>query len=114
MSSESEAKPAILHVCARATLRPIRDEILQVNGFVVSSTMSHGEALSMFRANKYDLVIVDVEGESGVEAAEKLCSGIKRENKGQLVGFLCNWRVGGSIELAPMRSCALSSTPRHS
>ena len=93
MPNETEAKPTILHVCTRETLRPIRDEVLRVNGFVVSSTMAHGEALSMFRANKYDVVLVDVEGESGVEAAEKLCSEVKRENKEQLVGFVCNWRV---------------------
>lgn len=93
MHHDGEAKPTILHVCARATLRPIRDEILRVNGFIVNSTMNIGEALLMFRANKYELVLIDVEGESGVEAAEKLCSQIKQENKEQLIGFVCNWRV---------------------
>jgi DNA-binding response OmpR family regulator len=89
----NETKPTVLHVCTRETLRPLRDEILRINGFTVASTMNHGEGLSMFRANKYDLVLIDVEGEAGIADAEKLCAAIRGEKKEQLVGFVCNWRV---------------------
>lgn len=93
MADTNKLKPSILHVCTRETLRPIRDEILKVNGFTVASTMNHAEGLSMLRSNKFDLVLIDVEGESGIDDAEKLCAEIRGEQKDQLVGFVCNWRV---------------------
>jgi DNA-binding response OmpR family regulator len=94
MMSEAETrKPAILHVCSREMLRPIRDEILRLSGYVVDSTMSHSEGLAMFQRHKYDLVLIDVEGETGVHAAEELCTAVKHERKDQVVGFVCNWRV---------------------
>ncbi len=93
MTDTDRVKPSILHVCTRETLRPIRDEILRVNGFTVASTMNHAEGMSMFRSNKFDLVLIDVEGESGIGDAEKICSEIKEEKKEQLVSFVCNWRV---------------------
>ena len=93
MDQHSGKKPSILHVCTRETLRPLRDEILRVSGFVVDSTLSHSEGLSLFQSNKYDLVLIDVEGELGVEDAEKLCSEVRSERKEQLVAFVCNWRV---------------------
>lgn len=93
MPDSSGKKSSILHVCTRETLRPIRDEVLRISGFVVDSTLNHSEGLSLFRATKYDLILVDVEGESGIEDAERLCSDIKTECKEQLVAFVCNWRV---------------------
>ncbi len=93
MAETSRVKPSILHVSTRETLRPIRDEVLKVNGFTVASTMNYAEGLSMFRSNKFDLVLVDVEGESAIDEAEKLCAEIKGEKKEQLVSFVCNWRV---------------------
>lgn len=47
----------------------------------------------MFRTKKYDLVLVDVEGESAIKGAEHLCSEIKTAHPKQLVAFVCNWRV---------------------
>jgi len=38
-------------------------------------------------------VLIDVEGEHGVSEAEHLCSEIKTANHGQLIAFVCNWRV---------------------
>lgn len=93
MEEQNGEKPSILHVCTRETLRPLRDEILRISGFIVDSTLSHNEGLSLFQANQYDLVLVDVEGESGIADAEKLCSDIRTERKHQLVAFVCNWRV---------------------
>jgi DNA-binding response OmpR family regulator len=93
MSQADMQKPAILHVCTREMLRPIRDEILRISGFLVDSTLSHDEGLAMFQARRYDLVLIDVEGESGVHAAERLCTAVKEEKKGQVVAFVCNWRV---------------------
>jgi hypothetical protein len=86
-------KRAILHICTRETIRPLRDKVLALSGFHVDSTLSHTEGLSMFWAHQYDLVLVDVEGERGIPAAEHMCSEIKTAQPGQLVAFVCNWRV---------------------
>ena len=86
-------KQAILHICRREMLRPLRDQILRISGFEVDSTLSHAEGLSMFWARPYDLVLIDVEGESGIKDAEHLCSEIKTAQHGQLIAFVCNWRV---------------------
>jgi CheY-like chemotaxis protein len=87
------AKPSILHVCHREMLRPLRDQILRISGFDVDSTLSATEGLKMFWAKQYDLVLVDVEGVSGIPDAEHLCSEIKTAQPGQRVAFVCNWRV---------------------
>jgi DNA-binding response OmpR family regulator len=84
---------AILHVCKREMLRPLRDQILRISGYEVDSTLSAADALQMFLERPYDLVLVDVEGEHGIPEAEYLCSEIKTANRDQLVAFVCNWRV---------------------
>ena len=89
----SPEKKAILHICGREMLRPLRDQILRISGFDVDSTLSTDEALSLFWGRQYDLVLIDVEGEQKVEDAEHLCSSIKTANPEQLVAFVCNWRV---------------------
>ena len=86
-------KRTILHICCREMLRPLRDQILRISGFDVDSTLSHAEGLSMFSARPYDLVLVDVEGESGIKDAEHFCSAVKTARPGQLIAFVCNWRV---------------------
>jgi len=89
----SSNKPSILHVCGRDLLRPLRDQILRISGFEVESTLGMDEALSLFLAGRYDLVLIDVEGEAGVHRAEDLCSKIKAAQSEQRVAFVCNWRV---------------------
>jgi DNA-binding response OmpR family regulator len=84
---------AILHVCKREMLRPLRDQILRLSGYQVDSTLSVADALERFSANPYSLVLIDVEGEHGIAEAEHLCSEIKTSHPGQLVAFVCNWRV---------------------
>jgi DNA-binding response OmpR family regulator len=84
---------AILHVCGRDMLRPLRDQILRISGFHVDSTLNIEEGLTLFGSRHYDLVLIDVEGESGVVKAEELCSKIKTTHPGQRVAFVCNWRV---------------------
>jgi hypothetical protein len=84
---------AILHICTRETIRPLRDHVLTLSGFHVDSTLNHAEGLSMFWARHYDLVLIDVEGETGIPAAEHMCSEIKTAQPEQLVAFVCNWRV---------------------
>ncbi len=76
-------------------LRPLRDQILRVSGYQVDSTLSTEEALTRFAAGRgsYALVLVDVEGERGIPEAEHLCSEIKTADPGQLLAFVCNWRV---------------------
>ena len=84
---------AILHICKREMLRPLRDQILRLSGYEVDSTLSIADAMSMFSARNYALVLIDVEGEHRVSEAERLCSEIKTANHDQLVAFVCNWRV---------------------
>lgn len=93
MLPDQSSKPAILHICRRETLRPLRDQILRLSGFLVDSTISSVDGLAMFWARHYDLVLVDVEGQAGVGEAEILCSEIKTAQHTQKVAFVCNWRV---------------------
>ena len=87
------SKRAVLHICTRDTIRPLRDHVLRLNGFEVDSAMTYKDGLSMFQGRDYDLVLVDVEGENGVENAEHVCAEIKTAQPQQLVAFVCNWRV---------------------
>ena len=89
---------AILHFCKREMLRPLRDQILRISGYHVDSSLSAAEALSMFSASTYDLVLVDVEGEHGIPEAEHLCAEIKTASPDQLVAFVCNWRVASQTD----------------
>ena len=93
MAIPTNRKRAILHVCTRETIRPLRDRILILSGFEVDSTLSYTEGLSMFWRRQYDLVLIDVEGENGIRDAEHLCSEIKTAQPEQIVAFVCNWRV---------------------
>jgi CheY-like chemotaxis protein len=93
MEPLTESKRAILHICRREMLRPLRDQILRHSGFHVDSTLSHAEGLTMFWNRHYDLILIDVEGESGIPDAEHLCSEIKTAQPGQIIAFVCNWRV---------------------
>ncbi len=47
----------------------------------------------MFSARQYDLVLIDIEGESGIHAAEEVCGTVKKARPNQLVAFVCNWWV---------------------
>ena len=93
MEVSTDKKNSVLHICNRENLRPLRDQILRISGFQVDSTLTHTEGLSMFQARHYDLVLIDVEGESGIHAAEQLCSAVKEARPDQVVAFVCNWRV---------------------
>ena len=92
-SQQQDEKKMILHVCRREILRPIRDEILRLSGFAVESTCHRSEAIEMFQENSFELVLVDVEGDDGVEHAEHLCGEVRTMHPGQLAAFVCNWRV---------------------
>jgi len=93
METPTSSNRAVLHICTRETIRPLRDQVLRLSGFTVDSTLNHAEGLSMFWARQYDLVLIDVEGEEGMPHAEKMCSAIKTAQPEQLVAFVCNWRV---------------------
>jgi DNA-binding response OmpR family regulator len=93
MEIPSKSKRSILHICTRETIRPLRDQVLSLSGFDVDSTLSHDEGLSMFWSRPYDLVLIDVEGETAIPHAEQMCSEIKTAQHEQLVAFVCNWRV---------------------
>ena len=92
-SAQPDQKKSILHICTREVLRPIRDQILVISGYTVESTCSFDEALKIFHARPADLVLIDVEGVEGISAAERFCSEAKTFHHGQLVAFVCNWRV---------------------
>jgi DNA-binding response OmpR family regulator len=92
-ATQTGTENSILHVCRREILRPLRDEILRVSGYRVDSTLNFAEALAMFSARRYAIVLIDVEGEQGIPDAEHLCSAIKTARPEQLVAFVCNWRV---------------------
>ena len=93
MENKSSPKKSILHFCVREVLRPIRDQILRLSGFEIESTCEYNDVLTLFHKRSYDLVLIDVEGEESVTASERLCSEIKTIHHGQLVAFVCNWRV---------------------
>jgi DNA-binding response OmpR family regulator len=70
MEIPTKAKRSLLHIRTRETIRPLRDRILNLSGFDVDSTLSYNEGLSMFWARQYDLILIDVEGETGITDAE--------------------------------------------
>jgi CheY-like chemotaxis protein len=92
-SNGSREKASILHVCTRDVLRPIRDQILRVAGYNVESSETHEEALDKFQGHPYDLVLVDIDTQHHVHAAEELCQQVKTAHPKQRVAFVCNWRV---------------------
>ncbi len=93
MENTQHKRCSVLHICSRETIRPLRDQVLRMSGFDVDSTLSHAEGLSIFEQRKYDIILIDVEGESGIPDAEHMCSTIKSTNHSQVVAFVCNWRV---------------------
>lgn len=92
----TQQKPSILHVCGRDTIIALRDQILQLEGFDVASTLSLEEAPKIFARRPFDLVLVDVEGQGRVPQAEHLCEQVRTIQPGQKIAFVCNYRV--SIE----------------
>jgi DNA-binding response OmpR family regulator len=93
VNDPNQANPSILHVCGRETILALRDDIFRLSGFEVTSTLDLKNALILYSQRPYTLVLVDVEGEGRVVAAEHLCGEIKHENPDQMVAFLCNYRV---------------------
>jgi CheY-like chemotaxis protein len=92
-ATKQSEKPNILHVCKREILRPLRDEILRLSGYKVESTCSTEDAVKLFRQHPFSLVLIDVEGQDGIDDAERLCAAVRTEHAAQLVAFVCNWRV---------------------
>jgi hypothetical protein len=93
IQNDPSAQQAILHICKREMLRPLRDQILRLSGFHVDSTCIVEEGLLLYSTRTYELVQIYIEGEFGVAEAEKLCTDIKTIHHGQIVAFVCNWRV---------------------
>jgi len=71
----------------------LRDQIFRMHGYEVISTVSLEEGLKLALAREYSLVILDVEGDGRIPAAEELCSEIKKHRPEQEVAFICNYRV---------------------
>jgi CheY-like chemotaxis protein len=85
--------PTILHVSSRELVQKLRDEILRHHGFAVDSTLSTSHALDLALNTSYDLILIDVEGPSGISEAERLCEAIKKGNPKQRVAYVCNHRI---------------------
>ena len=85
--------PTILHVCNREMLRPLRDEVLRVNGYQVESTSEAETARKRLAQKDFDLLMIDLESEQRIPEAEALCADVKTANPNQLVAFVCNYRV---------------------
>jgi DNA-binding NtrC family response regulator len=83
----------ILHVCNREMLRPLRDEVLRVNGYQVESTTEAEAARKRLAQKDFDLIMIDLESEQRIPEAEALCAYVKTANPKQLVAFVCNYRV---------------------
>jgi DNA-binding NtrC family response regulator len=88
----------ILHVSSRELVQKLRDNILRIHGFEVESTLSLNGALEMAVAARYDLVLIDVEGEDRVNEAELLCNAIKKVIPNQRVAYVCNHRVSSESD----------------
>lgn len=91
--NESPPKSSILHVCTREVLRPVRDKILRVAGYDVETCETHNDAITKSGERRYDLVLIDIDGQHHVADAERLCSTVKQADPNQRVAFVCNWRV---------------------
>jgi DNA-binding NtrC family response regulator len=83
----------ILHVCSRDLIRELRDEILHLHGYQVTSTLSIEEAEELYKQSSFDLVLVDVEGDGRIPLAEKFCDDIRKMDPNQKIAFICNYRV---------------------
>lgn len=89
----SNAKSSILHICGRDNIRELRDQILRLHGYEVTSTLSPHDAPHLFGKRVYSLVLIDVDGDGCIPDAEKLCEEIRKEHPEQPVAFVCNHRV---------------------
>lgn len=78
---------------SREVLRVVRDQILRVSGYDVTSCETHDQAREAAKDSRFDLVLIDVDGEYQVKAAGELCTALKQTDPGQRVAFVCNWRV---------------------
>lgn len=85
--------PVILHVCSRDLIRELRDRILTRQGYNVVSVLFASEAEDLYGKSRFDLVLVDVEGDGRIPQAEKLCEDIKKKDPEQKIAFICNYRV---------------------
>jgi hypothetical protein len=97
--NERNGVKRIFHISSRQTVMALRDQILRMHGFEVDSTVftkdklySHDPA-EQVSWKDYDLVLIDVEADVKVQSAQELCDSIKKENPGQHVAFVCNYRV---------------------
>ena len=91
--SASSVKRKILHLCKREVVRPLRDHILRLGGYAVRSTCDVAECLRIFHEESFALVLIDVEDAGQIHEAEQLCAEVKTAHHGQVVAFVCNWRV---------------------
>ena len=93
MSTDSPSSHTLLHICGRDAILGLRDQIFRMHGYEVDSTVSLDDGLKLALARRYSLVIIDVEGDGRIPAAERVCTQIKQHRPDQEVVFICNYRV---------------------
>jgi CheY-like chemotaxis protein len=84
---------SILHVCERDLIRDLRTRVLRLQGFDVTSAMDFAEAFELYTQQPYKLLLIDVEGNARVPAAEEFCHEVKQQRPEQKVAYICNHRV---------------------
>ena len=87
------SKSAILHICSREMLRPLRDQILRNSGFEVDSCLS-------FTGRPFAVLGSPVRprpdrrrGRNAIHDAEHPAPRSRPLNPSRLIAFVCNWRV---------------------
>ena len=93
MTQVASRPKKVLLIDRDARLGHVRCLVLQSQGYEATCVTDASTVLNSWISKTYDLVLVDVEGVSGIADAEHLCSEIKTAQPGQRVAFVCNWRV---------------------
>jgi CheY-like chemotaxis protein len=97
LSGVAQVKRSILHIGSRDIIIRLRDQILEIHGYDVTSILDLKAASNTFQQRgPFDLVLIDVEGQGRVPQAEHLCEELRNRHPGQKIAFVCNYLV--SIE----------------
>ena len=91
--SSGSVKSSILHISAQGLLRTIRDQILRVAGYEVTSCDGYDNATEILEKASFDLILIDIQSEGDLKAADEFCAVLKEVKPEQKVAFVCNWRV---------------------
>src|SRR2546421_4064859 len=103
----TEKKKRVLLIDASPHRRELRSEIMRKLGIEVDSAADIGEARSWWRADLYDLVLINAENQHGYR--DKFCDDIRRATPRQRFAFL----VGKPEYLADSPGADHGSSAQH-